>query len=76
MISLFGNADYRPGVIGTALWFAAGILYFALVGRHNLVYSPEEEFAVSMGERGHPELGDFGGSRASGVPTAPQERSS
>ncbi|CAN5726037.1 amino acid permease [soil metagenome] len=60
-LSLFGNADYRPGVLGTALWFAAGLIYFAVRGRHQLVYSPEEEFAVSMGERGHPELGDFGG---------------
>jgi hypothetical protein len=35
-------------------------LYFALVGRNQRVFSPEEEFAVSMGERGHPELGDYG----------------
>jgi ethanolamine permease len=60
MISLFGNADYRPGVIGTLVWFAVGLVYFALVGRNQLLYSPEEEFAVSMGERGHPELGDYG----------------
>jgi ethanolamine permease len=61
LISLFFNADYRPGVIGTLLWFAAGLLYFGLVGRHQLVFSPEEEFAVTMGQRGHPELGDYGG---------------
>jgi ethanolamine permease len=47
-------------VIGTALWFAAGLVYFAVHGRHRLVFSPEEEFAVSMGARGHPELGDYG----------------
>ena len=39
------NADYRLGIIGCALWFVAGLLYFALRGRKNLVYSPEEEFA-------------------------------
>ncbi|MFN2488674.1 MAG: ethanolamine permease [Actinomycetota bacterium] len=61
MISLFGNSDYRPGVLGTFIWFAAGLLYFALQGRHQLVFSPEEEFAVSKGLRGHPELGDYGG---------------
>jgi ethanolamine permease len=61
LVSLFFNADYRPGVIGTLLWFAAGLLYFALVGRHQLVFSPEEEFAVTQGARGHPELGDYGG---------------
>jgi ethanolamine permease len=60
-ISLFFNADYRPGVVGTLLWFALGIAYFGLAGRHRLVLSPEEEFALSMGERGHPELGDYGG---------------
>ena len=40
------NADYRLGIIGCALWFAAGLLWFALRGRKNLVYSPEEEFAA------------------------------
>jgi ethanolamine permease len=38
---------YRQGVIGVAVWFAIGIAYFALVGRHKLVLSPEEEFALS-----------------------------
>lgn len=61
LVSLFVNADYRPGVVGTLLWFAAGILYFAVIGRNRLVLSPEEEFALTLGERGHPELGDYGG---------------
>ena len=43
---LFLNPDYRMGVYGCALWFAAGLLYFALIGRRKLVYSPEEDFAV------------------------------
>ena len=60
MVSLFGNEDYRPGVIGTLIWFVVGLVYFALAGRHQLVFSPEEEFAVTMGQRGHPELGDYG----------------
>lgn len=37
---------YRYGVFGAGAWYAVGILYFAFVGRHKLVYSPEEEFAV------------------------------
>jgi ethanolamine permease len=37
---------YQYGVYGAAVWYAIGILYFALHGRHKLVYSPEEEFAV------------------------------
>ncbi|WP_278249369.1 hypothetical protein [Hylemonella gracilis] len=36
-------------MIGVAIWFAIGIIYFALVGRHKLVLSPEEEFARSKG---------------------------
>lgn len=38
---------YRTGVIGVAVWFAVCIAYFALVGRHRLVLSPEERFATS-----------------------------
>jgi len=41
---------YRAGVIGVAIWFAVGIVYFAIVGRHKLVLSPEEEFALSKGQ--------------------------
>ncbi|MFG1394885.1 amino acid permease [Xanthobacter agilis] len=40
---------YRSGVIGVAIWFAVGIAYFAAYGRHKLVLSPEEEFALSKG---------------------------
>ena len=43
---LFLNPDYRPGLFGCALWYAAGLLYFGLIGRNRLVLSPEEEFAV------------------------------
>jgi ethanolamine permease len=37
---------YRTGVFCAAAWYAVGIIYFALIGRHKLVYSPEEDFAV------------------------------
>jgi len=40
---------YRTGVLGVAIWFAIGIAYFAVLGRHKLVLSPEEEFAMSKG---------------------------
>ena len=46
LVTLFLNADYRPGVWGAALWFVLGILYFALYARKRLVMSPEEEFAL------------------------------
>ncbi|WOO41206.1 amino acid permease [Rubellicoccus peritrichatus] len=37
---------YRIGVLGVATWFALGIAYFAFVGRHKLILSAEEEFAL------------------------------
>jgi len=32
------------------LLYVLGLLYFAFVGRHQLVLSPEEEFALTKGE--------------------------
>ncbi|MEZ5560967.1 MAG: amino acid permease [Pseudomonadales bacterium] len=48
---------YRQGVLGVAAWFAAGILYFGLVGRHRLILSPEEEFALAHQAQGRGEPG-------------------
>lgn len=45
----FADPVYRNGVIGVAIWFALGVLYFALIGRRKLVLSPEEEFALTKG---------------------------
>jgi ethanolamine permease len=45
----FADPVYRQGVIGVAIWFAVGIIYFALIGRNRLVLSPEEEFALTKG---------------------------
>jgi len=42
----FSDQTYRAGVVGVVIWFGVGVLYFALVGRHRLVLSPEEEFAM------------------------------
>ncbi len=44
------DPTYRAGVIGVAIWFGLGIVYFAIAGRHKLVLSPEEEFALTKGE--------------------------
>lgn len=49
LLLLFANPEFRPGVTGVAVWFVAGLVYFGLVGRHKLVLSPEEEFALSGG---------------------------
>ncbi|WP_110673825.1 amino acid permease [Salinicola sp. RZ23] len=45
------DSTYRVGVIGVALWLAVGICYFAFIGRHRLILSPEEEFAMQRGEQ-------------------------
>ncbi|KQT54770.1 amino acid ABC transporter permease [Aureimonas sp. Leaf454] len=40
------DPNFFKGVVWVALWFAVAIAYFALVGRHKLILSPEEEFAI------------------------------
>ncbi len=42
---------YRTGVVWVAGWFAVCIVYFALVGRHRLILSPEEEFAMTAADK-------------------------
>ena len=36
------------GVVGMAIWFLVGVIYFAAYGRHRLVFSPEEQFALNQ----------------------------
>lgn len=56
LIILPFNPDYRSVIVGVAIFFAIGLAYFAIRGRHHLVFSPEEEYAMSGGSRGaHPE---------------------
>jgi hypothetical protein len=31
-----------------AIWFLVGVVYFAAYGRHRLVFSPEEQFALNQ----------------------------
>src|SRR3989475_8615568 len=81
LVSIFLNDAYRPGVYGVAVYYVLGVLYFAIAGRHRLVLSPEEEFALTQGEQGVPGQGGFvataaeqeailGGGRASAAPPA------
>jgi ethanolamine permease len=62
LVSIFLNEDYRPGVYGVAVYFILGIIYFAVAGRHRLVLSPEEEFALTAGEKGVPEAEGYSSS--------------
>lgn len=41
------DPNFFKGVIWVCVWFAVGIVYFALVGRHRLILSPEEQFALA-----------------------------
>ena len=50
------NADYRAVVLWVAIVYVAGLLLFAIFGRKRLVLSPEEEYAISGGAHGHPEV--------------------
>jgi ethanolamine permease len=55
LVTMFTNDDYRPGLYGVAAYYILGVIYFAIAGRHRLVLSPEEEFALTMGEKGVPQ---------------------
>jgi ethanolamine permease len=60
LVALFWNDDYRPGVVAVAIFYAVAVAYFAIAGRHKLVLSPEEEFALTRGVHGHPETEGYG----------------
>jgi ethanolamine permease len=60
LLATFLNEGYRPGVYGVAIWFVVAMAYFAFSGRNRLVLSPEEEFALTRGEHGHPETEGYG----------------
>jgi ethanolamine permease len=47
LLATFGVADFRPAMIGVAIFLVVGILYFLLHSRYHLVASaPEEENAL------------------------------
>jgi ethanolamine permease len=60
LAALFYRDDYRPGVVGVAIFYVLAMLYFGFVGRHKLVLSPEEEFAMTRGQHGRPEIEGYG----------------
>jgi ethanolamine permease len=66
LVALFWRSDYRPGVVGVALFYAVTLAYFAIAGRHRLVLSPEEEFALTAGEHGDPAIEGYGHTRLEG----------
>lgn len=49
------NESYRTPVLAILALYVLALVYFAVYGRHHLVLSPEEEFAMTHGLHGHPE---------------------
>ncbi len=48
LVALFvTDPIYQKVVIGAALWYGLGLLWFALYARRKLVLAPEESFAIS-----------------------------
>jgi ethanolamine permease len=46
---------FLPAIVAIAVVFVVGLILFALIGRHRLVLSPEEEYALSGGQHGDPQ---------------------
>ncbi|MBW9204441.1 amino acid permease [Mumia sp. zg.B53] len=47
------NPDYRPAVVAIVVIYVVMLAIFAVWGRHRLVLSPEEEYAVTGGLHGY-----------------------
>ncbi|NIX78139.1 amino acid permease [Microvirga terricola] len=46
----FTDPVFQNGVLGVAIYYAVMMAYFLIHGRHKLILSPEEEFALTKGE--------------------------
>ena len=55
------NATFQPAIVAIAVIYVVGLLVFGLYGRHRLILSPEEEYAVSGGLHGNPQDEGYGG---------------
>ena len=52
-VAVLINPTYRPAVITIVALYAIGLLVLGLYGRHRLVISTEEEYAVTGGLHGY-----------------------
>jgi ethanolamine permease len=68
LAACFWRDDYRPGVVGVAIFYLVALAYFGLRGRHQLILSPEEEFALTRGQHGHPEREGYGTTSVADIP--------
>ena len=71
LAACFWRDDYRPGVVGVAIFYLVALAYFGLRGRHQLILSPEEEFALTRGQHGHPETEGYGTTSVADIPRDP-----
>jgi ethanolamine permease len=60
-VGLFLNPDFREAIVAIAVLYAIALVLFGLVGRHRLVLSPEEEYALSGGLHRDPQKEGYGG---------------
>jgi ethanolamine permease len=67
-VGLFLNPDFREAIIAIAVLYAIALLGFALFGRHRLVLSPEEEYAMSGGLHRDPAVEHYGAELESELP--------
>jgi ethanolamine permease len=67
-VGILFNEDYRPAIVAIAVVFVVGLVLFALWGRHRLVLSPEEEYAMSGGLHRDPAKEHYGAELESELP--------
>lgn len=59
-VGILRNPDYRPAIIAIVVIYLVGLGVFAVFGRHRLVLSPEEEYAMSGGLHRDPSVEHYG----------------
>ncbi|PDQ34714.1 MAG: amino acid ABC transporter permease [Candidatus Lumbricidophila eiseniae] len=55
------NTAFQPAIIAIAVVYVVMLAFFALWGRHRLILSPEEEYAITGGLHGDPQEEGLGG---------------
>ena len=58
-VGVLFNEAYRPAIVAIAVVYAIGLIAFAVLGRHRLILSPEEEYAMSGGLHRDPAVEDY-----------------
>jgi ethanolamine permease len=55
------NVTFQPAIVAIVIIYVVILIGFAVWGRHNLVLSPEEQYALSGGLHGDPQKEGYGG---------------